>query len=59
MITAPKPCPFCGHEPVLTRSRQGSYHTYHCDNDDCMVRPQALAETLEQARAIWDERHEG
>jgi ssDNA-binding Zn-finger/Zn-ribbon topoisomerase 1 len=59
MTPGPKPCPFCGHAPVLTRSRQGNFHTYHCDNDECRFQPQAIENTAEEALKTWNIRHKG
>ena len=47
------PCPFCGETPPLA-SRIAGRVLVGCENDDCPANPQVAADTLVQARALWN-----
>lgn len=61
-MTTPRPCPFCGHRPVVeTVTREGTRQTatmIRCVNGYCEVKPLLgpFWNSKENTIAIWNER---
>lgn len=59
----PKPCPFCGSDPVYRPARFDLYGltgTFGCENPTCMVRPRTVIETERLAAIVmWNRRANG
>lgn len=52
-----KPCPFCGHEAMISYNSNYDFQAY-CTNDACFMSQIIMEdmETEEQARAAWNTR---
>lgn len=52
-----KPCPFCGHEAMISYNSNYDFQAY-CTNDACFMSQIIMEdmETEEQARAAWNKR---
>lgn len=52
-----KPCPFCGHEAMISYNSNYDFQAY-CTNDTCFMSQIIMEdmETEEQARAAWNKR---
>ena len=52
-----KPCPFCGHEAMISYNTDYDFQAY-CTNDSCFMSQIIMEdmETEEQARAAWNKR---
>ena len=57
-MTAPdlKPCPFCGGDVFHIQSWEGDSHDVGCFNSECPIKPNAWAETEDEAIAAWNTR---
>lgn len=55
----PKPCPFCGTEPVVEPWHGGAptKRFVHCDSDSCHVNPGVTGETELEAVERWNQRN--
>lgn len=51
----PEPCPFCGHEPAVKESWDGS-SLVMCYADECFAKPFVRGRTREEALDRWDTR---
>ena len=53
-MTAPLPCPFCGHDADAGRIGYTDKYAVVCGNDDCPVETQATDITLPGAIIRWN-----
>ena len=53
-----KPCPFCGHEPVLLSWLLGEYRFWKasCEGTTCPVRPNVTTTSERDAVELWNMR---
>lgn len=51
----PKCCPWCGNNPPMASQLHGKF-VVACDTDDCAVRPQVTATTLDEVWKLWNGR---
>jgi hypothetical protein len=56
-MTAPLPCPFCGHEADPSRIGFRDRYAVVCSNDYCPVESQATGQTMDEAIKLWNTRH--
>ena len=55
-----KPCPFCGEScvEIIKWFNAPEGHFVSCENEDCLVAPQTVGKTRNQAIENWNTRKE-
>lgn len=55
ILTDAKPCPFCGHNPLLYAPGAGEGNwEISCNGDDCPANPSVEAATKENVFKLWN-----